>query len=138
MLALALLGMLAAAYGLSLHYSGDSSHFCDIGTSFSCDKVNKSPWSTLFGVPVALLGMLAYAAVLLLVLKRASVERALAFTRKDFFGYMLVFVCAMLLFQAYLTAMEITQIHTYCLVCLVSQATVIALACVVFAAWRSS
>jgi asparagine N-glycosylation enzyme membrane subunit Stt3 len=43
---------LLSLYLIKEHYSTEESSFCDVGTYFSCSKVNKSSWSVLFGVPL--------------------------------------------------------------------------------------
>jgi len=127
-LVLALLGIFLSAYAVSLHYSPTKSRFCEINDVFSCDKVNKSPWSELFGIPVAVLGVLSYTAIFLFVLKRRTIERILFFSTKDFLQYLLFFFCVMLGFQIYLTLTEIFFIHAYCLVCIGSQTITLLLA----------
>ncbi len=53
------LGFLASLYLLKNHYApAGSGTFCDLSSTFSCSLVNTSHFSTLFGVPVALLGAL--------------------------------------------------------------------------------
>lgn len=126
MLALAVLGMLFSAYGLQLHYDGGES-VCNVNDRFNCDTVNKSSWSMFLGIPVALLGLLAYAAVFLLVLKREAVMETLAFTGRDFWLYLSLLVTLMFAFQLYLTLAEVFFIKAYCIVCLGSQAAILGL-----------
>ena len=134
---LALVGAALSAYAIPLHYK-DGGSICDINETLSCDAVNKSPWSTLFGIPVAVFGFIAYLLVALLVLKRRTVSDVLAFTEKDFWQYVFVFVLVMLGFQGYLTYIEVAKIGAYCIVCLGSQAIVLALALATGWLWRSS
>lgn len=124
---LALLGALLAAYALSLHYQTGASAICDISETFSCDKVNKSQWSELFGIPVALLGLLAYLVLAVLVVKQKSVRRILSFTERDFWQYILALIIVMLAFQMYLTYVEIFMLRAYCLICLGTQAIILVL-----------
>ncbi len=51
-------------YQQKLDASGAPSR-CNIGELFNCDLVNASDWSMAFGLPIALLGSAAYAALLL-------------------------------------------------------------------------
>lgn len=127
-LAFALIGVLLSTYGLWLHYAGGPSSICNVSETFNCDKVNKSAYAAVFGIPVALLGLLAYAAVFLLVLKRKAVQRLMSFTEKDFWQYLLGLLLVMLLFQSYLTYVEFSIIRAYCIICLGSQLAVLALA----------
>jgi len=134
---LAILGALLAAYAISLHYK-DGGSICDINETLSCDVVNKSPWSTFFGIPVAILGMLAYAVITLLVLKKKALLIMLGFTEKDFWQYILVLVGGMFLFQAYLTYVEAVHIGAYCVVCLGSQVIVLALVTISLIRFRAN
>ena len=128
LIVLTVIGMIAAAYAISLHYAPAGSSFCNISDTFDCDKVNKSPWAKLLGIPVSILGLISYLGVFLLVLKRKLVQRTLSFTDKDFWQYMALIVTVMLLFQLYLTGIEIVKLHAYCIACLVSQAVTLFMA----------
>jgi uncharacterized membrane protein len=120
-MAVAFIGILLSAYAITLHYAPSGSTLCHINDTFDCDKVNKSPWATLLGVPVSILGLLSYLAVFLLTLKKKTVKKTLAFTEADFATYFLILIGAMLAFQLYLTAVEVIFIKAYCIVCLGSQ-----------------
>ena len=61
--ALALVGLTIAAYLTYVHYS-DSALYCVAGGG-GCEKVQESEYATLAGVPVAVLGLVAYGALLL-------------------------------------------------------------------------
>jgi uncharacterized membrane protein len=132
-LTVALIGILLAAYAIPLHYKTSADSLCNVSETLNCDKVNKSPWSELFGIPVSILGLLSYLAVFVGVLMRKAIQRITAFTEKDFWQYMLYFVSVMFLFQAYLTYAEIFWIHAYCIVCVASQLCTAAL---VFFVWK--
>ena len=89
-----------------------------------CDDVNQSPYSMLFGLPVALWGFLVYAVLLgisLLWLK-ADGKRGLWLGRG-----MLALTAWGLAFSAYLTALELFVIHAICPFCVVSATTMILL-----------
>ena len=58
--AFALLGAAIAAYLTYVHYA----HTSPICTTGGCEKVQNSKYSELAGMPVALLGLLAYAAII--------------------------------------------------------------------------
>jgi len=61
---LAILGIVVSSASLTQHYRKSKTSFCDFGESFNCDIVNRSEYSTIAGVPVALIGILGYAALL--------------------------------------------------------------------------
>src|SRR5271165_1435268 len=60
---LAVCGIVVSSESLQHHYATSKTAFCDIGETFNCDIVNRSQYSSIFGIPVALIGMLGYAAL---------------------------------------------------------------------------
>ena len=112
---LAFLGLIDAAYltylkfQLMTHGPG-----CAFG---GCDDVNQSPYSMLFGVPVALWGFLVYAMLLgmSLLWQKAEGKRELWLGR----GVLALSACG-LVFSAYLTALELLVIHAICPFCVIS------------------
>src|SRR5512139_1434565 len=72
---LAAIGIFVAGY-LTWTKLTHSSVQC-VGGSTACDTVNSSPYASIAGVPVALLGLLAYIAILgLLVIEEKGVRLA--------------------------------------------------------------
>ncbi len=70
---LALIGTLISAYLLYHHVEIHSGFvrepsFCSISPDYDCDKLAKSPYSSLFGVPIASYGLVFYFGLLLIVL----------------------------------------------------------------------
>ena len=61
MVGLSILGIILASYLVYVHYSG-TKPVCTAGTA--CIKVQTSQWSKLAGVPVALMGLIGYIAIL--------------------------------------------------------------------------
>jgi uncharacterized membrane protein len=102
----------AAVSGLSLrhHYQQDTSSFCNINATFDCDVVNRSSYSEVAGIPVALGGLLEY----LLVLGLAMFQR-----EKPETAALLMFLgLAGFAFSLYLTYVEGAVLRTWCLLCL--------------------
>jgi len=114
---LALAGILVSSFSLYHHFSKSKTSFCDIGQSFDCDLVNRSPYSTFHGVPVALLGILGY----LLILSLATVYREKAETPFILAG-VAVAGCG---FALYLTYIEAFVLRTWCILCLSSLAVIV-------------
>src|SRR5436309_1070867 len=74
MLAIALVAIAGAAISsISLyhHFATSKTSFCNFSESFICDLVNRSTYSTVLGMPVALIGILGY----LLILALATIYR---------------------------------------------------------------
>ena len=119
-------GIVASAYSTLAHYDVASSGICTINETFDCDVVNHSKYSELFGIPVAVLGLVAYVFFFFtaLMVKVRVDERILN---------LMVFTAVFgLLFSFYLTSIEAFVLYTWCILCLISQASIIAIAVGVF------
>ncbi len=109
---LAAAGVLVSSFSLYHHFSKSKTSFCDIAQSFSCDLVNRSQYSSVLGVPVALVGILGY----LLLLALATIYR-----RKAETPFMLVIAAIFGLgFALYLTYVEAFVLGAWCILCLAS------------------
>ncbi len=128
---LAVAGIAVSAYALKLHYTVEPSTFCNFNNAFNCDVVNKSWASQIAGVPVALLGIIGYALIL-----AASVW--LLMTKKLpnlVWGGLALASIGGLGFSLFLTGVEIFDLKTFCVLCLGSQAAILAIAILV---WTSA
>jgi len=109
---LALAGVVVSSVSLHHHYGTTETSYCDFGASFNCDIVNRSIYSTVLGVPDALIGILGYG----LLLSLATFYRMKAET-----PYMLLIAStAGLGFALYLTYIEKFVLATWCVLCLSS------------------
>jgi uncharacterized membrane protein len=105
---LALIGTGIAGYLTWVHY-GHLKIVCLSGGG-GCEKVQSSSYAELAGVPVAVLGLIGYVAILLsLALPREESALAAAFLSLVGFG-----------FSAYLTWAELFRIHAICQWCVAS------------------
>jgi len=87
---------------------------CSIG---SCETVNTSKWSMLFGIPIAAWGLAAYVALLVLAMAGSSEAREESVP----IARMLVALAGWsVLFSAWLTYFELFVIHAICIWCLTS------------------
>src|ERR1700737_5515350 len=64
-------GVAVSSVSLYEHFATSTTSFCDFSESFNCDIVNRSAYSTVLGVPVALIGIIGY----LLILTLATTSR---------------------------------------------------------------
>ncbi|NOY26372.1 MAG: vitamin K epoxide reductase family protein, partial [Oligoflexia bacterium] len=62
--AAATMGLVVSFYLGWQHLDGAGSSICSINETFDCDKVNRSAWSELYGVPISFIGTAFYSAVL--------------------------------------------------------------------------
>ncbi len=129
---LALVGVLFSVYSL-LHKTGfTSGAICNLSDTFSCDIVNQGPYSEIFGIPIAYIGVAGYAFVFLAaVLKRENpLDRSLSL-------FLLIASSGGFLFAVYLTGLEAFVLHAWCIVCLASQATIAGLVALSFLNYQS-
>ena len=127
---LAVGGIAVSSTSLQHHYAKSKTEYCDIGTAFNCDIVNRSEYSSVFGIPVALIGMLGYGSVLGL----ATVYRERNETPS------LIFAGAMagLGFALYLTYIEARVLGVWCIMCLSSLAIISGISAVSGVLWFKS
>src|SRR5277367_3030462 len=114
---LASAGVVVSSVSLHHHYGTSQTTYCDFGENFNCDIVNRSIYSTVLGVPDALIGILGYAALLAL----ATVYRAKA----EAPAMLLIASVAGLSFALYLTYVEAFVLATWCILCLSSLAVIV-------------
>jgi uncharacterized membrane protein len=118
--------LIAAGFGISGYLTYvklfDVKPYCaGVG---DCDAVQNSPYAELFGVPVAIWGLLGYAAMLALWLVKRYDWRNLGWVaRQAFFLVTLVG----LLYSAYLTYLELFVINAICPWCVASAIVMTAL-----------
>jgi uncharacterized membrane protein len=110
---LSLAGVIDSAIALQRHYAKSATQFCDLSQQFSCDIVNRSEYSTIQGIPVAAIGVLGYAAILVL----ATFWKA----RPETPNRLLLASVAGFALALYLTYIEAHELMTWCILCLLSQ-----------------
>jgi len=113
---LAVCGITVSSVSLQHHYATSKTAYCDIGEAFNCDIVNRSEYSSIFGIPVALIGMLGYAALVGL----ATVYRE----RRETPAMLFSAAAAGLAFALYLTYIEARVLGVWCILCLSSLAVI--------------
>ncbi|MEA2366861.1 MAG: hypothetical protein QOI32_2373 [Thermoleophilaceae bacterium] len=108
---LALLGLAISAYLTYVHYA-EVQPFCT-GIS-DCERVQTSDYAELAGIPVAVLGIVGYTAILASLWTRVEVTVLLGYTAVGF--------------SAYLTWAELFKIDAICQWCVASALTSVAIA----------
>jgi uncharacterized membrane protein len=109
---LALAGIAVSSVSLHHHYGTSQTSYCDFGASFNCDIVNRSIYSTVLGIPDALIGILGYGVLLALAtFYRTKAETPLI---------LLIASTAGLSFALYLTYIEKFVLASWCVLCLSS------------------
>jgi len=113
---LAVCGIVVSSLSLQHHYATSKTAYCEIGETFNCDIVNRSEYSSIFGIPVALIGMLGYAALAGL----ATVYRE----RRETPAMLFIAAVAGMAFASYLTYIEARVLGVWCILCLSSLALI--------------
>jgi uncharacterized membrane protein len=123
LLVLAVIGLAVASYLTYIHYAGIKP-LC--GTNGGgCEIVQTSVYSKLAGVPVALIGLLGYIAIVISLLVPEDENSRLATMAFTLVGFG---------FSAYLTYRELFSIHHICEYCVSSAVIVTILMCL--SVWR--
>jgi vitamin-K-epoxide reductase (warfarin-sensitive) len=115
---LSLLGAVVSALALQVHYSNKLEP-CDINAHWDCGIVNHSRYSSIYGVPVAAVGIAGYLLIGVLALLR----------KRD---WTLAAAVAGLCYALYLTHVEDSILQVWCLYCVISQCLIALI--VIFAA----
>lgn len=118
----ALAGTAVAGYLTYVHYQPDAL-ICT--TSGGCETVQDSSYATLLGIPVALLGLCAYVAVLALVAWDSELARIAVAT----------IALAGVGFAAYLVSLQAFVIDAWCIWCLANDLVIIPLLAIL-TVWR--
>jgi uncharacterized membrane protein len=124
---LALAGTVVSAASLYHHYGTSATSYCDIGENFNCDIVNRSTYSTIAGIPVALIGVAGYLAVLILAtFYRNQAEAPMILASGSLAG---------LGFALYLTYIEGFVLAAWCILCLSSLTLILSIAVLSSVLW---
>jgi uncharacterized membrane protein len=107
---LAVGGVLVSAISLQHHYSTSNSSFCNLSETLNCDVVNRSVYSKIAGVPVALVGIVGYLALFGIAL----------FSRGQREKLLLAASLIGLVFALRLTYIEGWVLGVWCVLCLTS------------------
>jgi uncharacterized membrane protein len=120
MTVLVLAGIGVSAY-LSYAYLWQQAIIC--GESLGCDLVAQSAYSRMFGIPIAVFGLLTYIVLFGLLVARQRINENLeAYVPLAMFGIAIVSV----LFSAYLTYLELFVILAVCKWCAAQAAIIVA------------
>ncbi len=107
---LALAGAVVSGLALQVHYTVGTAP-CSINEKWDCGIVNHSSYSLMFGIPVALIGMVGYLGLAWLALARQRAVLTLA-------------GLAGLAFSLYLAHVERDILGVWCLYCVISLAAI--------------
>lgn len=107
---LAIAGMVVSCLALRVHYSTEVAP-CSINDKWDCGIVNHSPYSVLYGIPVAAIGIGGYFVIGLLAWLRRR-------------GLVLAAAMVGMAFALYLTNIEAKVLGVWCVYCVISQSLI--------------
>lgn len=107
---LASAGIILSLYLTINFYYGSEFSYCITGTD--CDIVKKSAYSKIFGIPVSILGVIGYAAILTAAVTSLS--------KKKKWNLLFIFSSLGFSFSFYLTYLELFIIKAVCSYCIIS------------------
>ncbi len=110
-------GIALSTASLYSHYARSATEYCDLNQVFNCDIVNRSRFSEVFGIPVALIGLIGYIVLMGITFKKSAVLEFLRFYM-SFSG---------LMFAIYLAYIEEHLLRTWCLLCIGSLVAIAAI-----------
>ncbi len=111
---LALIGLVDSAYLTWVKFAHQEAK-CNFGIG-DCYTVNTSRYSEIYGIPIALFGMLAYLTILLLLVFERRHPLLQEYAPLAVFGISL----AGTLYSAYLSYIEAAVLHAWCPYCVLS------------------
>lgn len=123
------LAILITLFLTYLHSRPEASGICTLNATWDCDIVNKSQYSELFGVPVAILGLIAY---LFLFGSAWALKRDLKFYKLfkwlrpiRLMWVMFAVTAVGVLFSGYLSYIELFELKAFCYFCVTQQVIII-------------
>jgi uncharacterized membrane protein/protein-disulfide isomerase len=141
-LGFALLGLGASAASSYVHYqlASDPTYtsFCDVNATVSCTQAYLSKYGSLFGVPVAMLGVAFFASVLMMIAlapqprviaggKRTRAAESQIVGGENVAGYVFVLSAVGLAFSMYLAWASFFQLRALCVLCALTYVAVLGL-----------
>jgi uncharacterized membrane protein len=128
LLVFSLIGLGAASMSSYVHYrlltDPQYTSFCDVSSTMNCTQAYLSRYGSLWGIPVALLGLLFFGLVLLLAI---AASRSGSTVRESIPGYIFLLSTFGLAIVLYLAWASFFQLHTVCLFCATTYIAVIAI-----------
>lgn len=131
LIVLSLLGMTVTAYLMIQHYANIENSFCNVNDFVNCDRVNKSIYAEIFGIPVSVLGFLTYTVLFVFsAFVNGGLFNKLLGTATLFTGFGLVF-------SLVLSYIEFFVLRAICIFCVIQQILILIIFIIFFKLWRA-
>lgn len=131
---LALAGVLVTAYLTYQHYKPVGGSFCNVNDYVNCDIVNKSMFADVFGIPVALIGLIAYSGFF--IFSFGMVQKWWSPSAQNTLAAMLASISGVL-FSLYLTYIEFFILRAVCVMCITQQIIILLIFIFFIFLWRT-
>ena len=117
---LALVGVVIMVYLTYLHYAPTppEGSVCNIGEGLSCDVVNKSAYSEVFGIPMSVFGILYFALIAALAIWRYNAQTL---------SFIALFLIVLLGPSLYLSVISKIVLKNICIFCEISKVIMMAI-----------
>lgn len=113
----ATLGLLTSFYLAYTHYKNHTdvafSSFCAVTQAINCDTVAQSPWSIIWGLPIAVWGIGAYLLFLFLLFPLRRQDNS----KIPYWNLLTLLALLFVVFSIALAVISHTLIHSWCLLC---------------------
>jgi len=111
-----LIAIITSTYLLYSHYSDESS-FCDISEGISCDIVNRSLYSEIFGIPISLLSLITFYFIAVIMISVLKKEKVLGLDEKKIYNIIFWLMIFSSVFALYLVYIEAFVLYAVCPLC---------------------
>jgi uncharacterized membrane protein len=119
---LIMLLLIDLSYLVYSHYSPTKNNFCDITNKFNCDIVNKSIYSSLFQIPIAIIGFFGFLVILYLFY-----EVYLGSKKEKYIDYIGALLIVAILSSLILIFIQSFILNTFCLFCMLGDLIILAI-----------
>ncbi|MBS3119048.1 vitamin K epoxide reductase family protein [Candidatus Woesearchaeota archaeon] len=129
---LSIIGVIISGYLVRVHYTNSS--VCDFDDKFSCSSVSQSLFAEIKGIPVAIFGVLVYSILGIVAFGKYKINKKIDVNKNGIIylathhKLLLLIAISALLFSFYLTYAELFILKVKCILCLVSQGTILGIA----------
>ncbi len=111
-----IIAIFVSLYLTYIHYS-DTSSFCDISQGLSCDIVNRSLYSEIFGIPVSFMSLVVFYFIALITMSALRNKKIFGLYKKDIINLIFWLMVISILLALYLIYIELFVLYSICVLC---------------------
>ena len=121
-----LIAIITSTYLLYSHYLDESS-FCDISEGISCDIVNRSLYSEIFGIPISLLSLITFYFISVITISALKNEKIFGLSKRKIYDIIFWLMIFSLVFALYLVYIEAFVLYAVCPLCVLLDIIILAI-----------